>query len=217
MRNRYPFDMYPNTTVHHKHEHGMTGSIAVDPQRAVSAFNWALEAIDDLTAKYADKIAAEEKAIADAEKELDAEYEREKQECEKQHADRMAEYRVQAEKRKAAKETVRLLELKDKKSWWFLSKEDRAALKKAKVDANQYTTMPFPSYPHRYSWHQFKESPRQQIADLKASVETQLAQCAVALDCSHLDPYWAANIYRIEQGAFDWAEKQYPFNQYAKD
>jgi hypothetical protein len=209
--------MYP-TFVHHQHEHGMTGSIAVDPQRAVAAFTLGLAAIDALAENYADKIAAEEKAIADAEEEMRVKYEKEKQECEKQHAEQMAYYKAQAERRKAAEETIRILELKDKNSWWFLSKEDRAALKKAKINAKinakQYETLPFPSYPHRYSRRQFIESPRQQIAELRASVEPQLAQCAVALDCSHLTPGWAANVYRMEQG--DWAEKQYPFNRYAK-
>lgn len=199
MRHRYPFDMYP-AVIHHQHEHGMTGSIKVDPQRAVAAFTLGLAAIDAVAEKYADNIAAEEKAIKDLE---DEEICRHKAEIEK--------LKKQREDREAARTLVRNLKAKESASFWGLNDDDKAILAKAKEDADKYLDgswsfpMPRLSYMPR---------PRDQIAELKNSVETQLAQCAVALDCSHLAPHWAANVYRMEQG--DWAEKQYPFFQYAR-
>lgn len=203
MRSRFPFD-FPYGTVKHehstiKHEHGMTGSIAVDPERAVAAFRWALAAIDELSVKYADDIAAEEKAMQDAENDRHARYKRSMEAYEKAIAEQ-----------DAARSTQRELELKSKNSFWGLNREDRAKLKAAKSQAEEY--VPFPFMPPYY----FRKYSTGDILRLRAAVETQLAQCAVALDCSHMNPYWAACVYRIEQGATEWAEKQAPFNQYAK-
>ena len=199
MRNRYPFEMYP-TFVHHQHEHGMTGSIAVDPQRAVAAFTLGLAAIDALTEKYADKIATEEKAIAQLEAERESRWNVRQEKLDKERG-----------ARDAARSLVRELKAKESFSFWGLNSEDKARLAKAKEAADQYVDSLGAFSLPRFS---YGPQPREQIADLKASVETQLAQCAVALDCSHLTPGWAANVYRMEQG--DWAEKQYPFNRYAK-
>lgn len=187
-------------THEHKHSHGMTGSIAVDPVRAVQAFEKALAAIDDLKIVYSAE-------IAKSQEDLDRSVQQEK----KWNTERWEDYRKERDRIDEIRKKRDELRAKEKKQFFGLNAEDAAELKALSKDAHRLVFPPYPMMPMRI------ESDGDRINDLRSRVETQLAQCAVALDCAHLDPSWAANIYRIEQGPIEWVKSQYPFFTYEKD
>lgn len=194
MYDRYPY-MYGRTIKHeHKHEHAMTGSVAVDPQRASAAFRAGLEALEALRVVFKDEIAHADEKIKEREREDWERYER--------------KWRERDEAR------TRVAQLEKKSHWlWGLDAADSAELANAKQKAGEYML----SLTGRLTLALHRESSHSGlIRELERNLRRELALSSVAIDCSHLEPEWAAAIYFLETDATEWVRSKYPFNQYVK-
>lgn len=194
-------------TVRHEHKvkHSVkagTGEelrgIAVDPARAVSAFQSGLDAIDRANVKFAD-------AIRRSNEQRESKLEADRKRFEEM---RKARERKSAEHDQAVAR-VNELEALRKSKFWGLSRAEDLELAQCKLKANEYV---FDT--GLYDFDRFFNFPNieESIDTLRSGLEKMKAQAAVCIDVFYISPEHAETMHYLEEDPDAYIAKHNPFS-----